>query len=66
MIIESIEFMDGIADIYMPDFKFWSPERSKRYMKAEDYPIAARRAIRAKPYGRYRGLGLWDVLRFRR
>jgi putative pyruvate formate lyase activating enzyme len=45
--LESIEFMDGIADIYMPDFKFWTPERSKRFMKAEDYPIAARRAIRA-------------------
>jgi putative pyruvate formate lyase activating enzyme len=45
--LESIELMDGIADIYMPDFKFWSAERSKLYMKAEDYPDAARRAIRA-------------------
>jgi len=45
--LESIELMDGIADIYMPDFKFWSAERSKLYMKAEDYPDAAREAIRA-------------------
>jgi putative pyruvate formate lyase activating enzyme len=45
--LESIELMDGVADIYMPDFKFWSPERSKLYMKAEDYPDAARQAIRA-------------------
>jgi putative pyruvate formate lyase activating enzyme len=45
--LESIELMDGIADIYMPDFKFWSVERCKLYMKAEDYPDAARRAIRA-------------------
>jgi putative pyruvate formate lyase activating enzyme len=45
--LESIELMDGIADIYMPDFKFWSAEQSKRYMKAEDYPSAARQAIRA-------------------
>jgi putative pyruvate formate lyase activating enzyme len=45
--LESIELMDGIADIYMPDFKFWSAERSKLYMKAEDYPDAARQAIRA-------------------
>jgi putative pyruvate formate lyase activating enzyme len=45
--LESIDLMDGIADIYMPDFKFWSAERSKLYMKAEDYPEAARRAILA-------------------
>ena len=44
--LESIELMDGIVDIYMPDFKFWSAERSKLYMKAEDYPDAAREAIR--------------------
>lgn len=45
--LESIELMDGIADIYMPDFKFWSAEPSKLYMKAEGYPDAAREAIRA-------------------
>src|SRR6266700_1231114 len=43
--LESIELMDGIADIYMPDFKFWSASRSKVYMKAEDYSEAARQAI---------------------
>src|SRR5262245_23319184 len=45
--LESIELMHGIADIYMPDFKFWSVERSRLYMKAENYPDAARQAIRA-------------------
>ena len=45
--LDSIELMDGIADIYMPDFKVWSAERSKLYMKAEDYPDVARRVIRA-------------------
>ncbi len=29
----------------MPDFKYWSPERSRAYLKAEDYPAAARAAI---------------------
>jgi putative pyruvate formate lyase activating enzyme len=43
---ESLELLDGVVDIYMPDFKFWTPERSVRYMKAEDYPQAARAAIR--------------------
>jgi putative pyruvate formate lyase activating enzyme len=44
--LESLALMDGIVDIYMPDFKYWSPERSKTYMKAEDYPEAARASIR--------------------
>ena len=45
--LESIELMDGLVDIYMPDFKYWSPERSRRYLMAADYPEAARRAISA-------------------
>ncbi len=45
--LESIESMDGIVDIYMPDFKFWSRERSRVYMQAENYPEAARAAIQA-------------------
>ncbi len=44
--MESLELMDGIVDIYMPDFKYWSSERSKIYLKAEDYPEAARAAIK--------------------
>ncbi len=44
--LESLELMDGLVDIYMPDFKFWSGERSATYMKARDYPGAARAAIR--------------------
>ena len=45
--LESLSLMDGIVDIYMPDFKYWSRESSKKYMQAEDYPEAARAAIRA-------------------
>lgn len=43
---EGLELMDGLVDIYMPDFKFWSEEASRHYMKAADYPAAARAAIR--------------------
>ena len=43
--LESLALMDGIVDIYMPDFKFWSAEVSRKYLKAEDYPGAARAAI---------------------
>jgi putative pyruvate formate lyase activating enzyme len=45
--LDSIELMDGVVDIYMPDFKFWNPEMARHYAKAPNYPEAARRAIRA-------------------
>jgi putative pyruvate formate lyase activating enzyme len=45
--LESVELMDGIVDIYMPDFKYWSTEGSRNYLKAENYPEAARAAIQA-------------------
>ncbi len=45
--LESIALLDGIVDIYMPDFKFWSVESSRAYLKAEDYPDVARRVIAA-------------------
>jgi putative pyruvate formate lyase activating enzyme len=44
--LESLELMDGIVDIYMPDFKYWSAESSERYLRAKDYPAAARAAIK--------------------
>src|SRR5262245_49065144 len=45
--LHSISLMDGVADLYMPDFKLWDPERARRYLLAPDYPEAARRVIRA-------------------
>ncbi|HYW44317.1 MAG TPA: radical SAM protein [Bryobacteraceae bacterium] len=44
--LDSLHLMDGIVDIYMPDFKFWDSDLSLRYVKAKDYPEAARRNIR--------------------
>ncbi len=44
--MDSLELLDGIIDIYMPDFKFWSPELSQKYLKAGDYPEAARAALK--------------------
>ena len=43
--LESIRWMDGIVDIYMPDFKVWDGAVAKRYLKAPDYPEAAQKAI---------------------
>jgi putative pyruvate formate lyase activating enzyme len=43
----SIRLMDGVADIYMPDFKLWDRERSRRYLLAPDYPEVAQQVVRA-------------------
>ncbi len=43
--VESLKLLDGLVDIYMPDFKFWDRQTAKRLCKAPDYPDAARQAI---------------------
>jgi putative pyruvate formate lyase activating enzyme len=43
---EALGLLDGIVDIYMPDFKFWDPATAKRLANAEDYPGRAREALR--------------------
>jgi putative pyruvate formate lyase activating enzyme len=44
--VETLKLLEGIFDIYMPDFKFWDPEMARKYLKAPDYPERARDAIR--------------------
>ncbi len=43
--VESLELLEGLVDIYMPDFKCWSAEQSRRLLRAADYPERAREAI---------------------
>ncbi|MCS7225211.1 MAG: radical SAM protein [Armatimonadetes bacterium] len=43
---ESLDLMNGLIDIYMPDFKYWDPAKAKKYLKAEDYPSVARHSIK--------------------
>ena len=44
--LSSLRLMDGLVDIYMPDFKFWHRETARRLCKAKNYPEVARAAIR--------------------
>ncbi|MCD4695718.1 MAG: radical SAM protein [Bacteroidales bacterium] len=44
--VESLRLLDGIIDIYMPDFKFWDPEIAKQTCNAPDYPEEARLALK--------------------
>ena len=44
--IETLRILEGIIDIYMPDFKFWDETMADRFCRAPDYPVRAREAIR--------------------
>ena len=43
--VRSLELLDGLVDIYMPDFKLWRQATSLRLVKAKDYAPKAREAI---------------------
>ena len=44
--IETLKLLDGIVDIYLPDFKFWDPTMAERCLHAKDYPEHARIALK--------------------
>ncbi len=43
--MEAMQILDGVVDIYMPDFKFSRKESAGRYCSAFDYPEVARCAV---------------------
>ena len=43
--LDSLRLMEGIVDVYMPDFKLWTSETARRYLKRADYPDVARETI---------------------
>jgi len=45
--LHSIRLLDGVVDVYMPDFKLWGREHARKYLLAPDYPEVARQVIRA-------------------
>ncbi len=45
--LHSIELLDGVVDVYMPDLKFADTPTARRLVLAPDYPESARAAIRA-------------------
>ncbi len=42
---ETLEKLEGLVDVYLPDFKYMAPGLSLRYSKAEDYPDIAKTAL---------------------
>jgi putative pyruvate formate lyase activating enzyme len=43
--LSTLRLLDGLIDIYMPDFKLWRAESARRLLHAKDYPDRAREAI---------------------
>ncbi len=42
---ETLKILEGLIDIYMPDFKYWTKKTGKSYSNAPDYPEVAKMAI---------------------
>jgi putative pyruvate formate lyase activating enzyme len=43
--VETLKILEGVFDIYMPDFKFWDPKIADLTCNAPDYPEIARLAL---------------------
>ncbi|WP_448522524.1 radical SAM protein [Pseudothermotoga sp.] len=43
--IETLKLLEGIVDIYMPDFKYGDDEKALRYSKVPNYTSVAKRAL---------------------
>jgi putative pyruvate formate lyase activating enzyme len=43
---ETLRILEGVFDIYMPDFKYWDPGIAQELSGIRDYPEVARRALK--------------------
>ena len=44
--VETLKILDGVFDIYMPDFKFWDGKIAELTCNAPDYPEVARNVLK--------------------
>lgn len=44
--VETLKMLEGIVDVYLPDFKYMDPALAERFSHAGDYPSVAAAAIR--------------------
>ena len=43
--VESLKLLEGIVDVYLPDFKYMENELAEKYSHAKDYPEVSKAAI---------------------
>lgn len=55
--VDTLKQLEGLVDIYLPDFKYWDSEIARKYSHAADYPQVAKDAIaemvRQQPVARF-------------
>lgn len=56
--VEALRLLEGLVDIYLPDFKYMEEETARRYSNAPDYPHVAMEAV--KEMVRQVGIPLFD------
>lgn len=44
--VSTLQLLEGLVDIYLPDFKYMDSKRAKRYSHAENYPQTAKAALK--------------------
>jgi putative pyruvate formate lyase activating enzyme len=44
--VDSLKMLEGIIDVYLPDFKYFEPELAFRYSQATNYPSIAGAALK--------------------
>jgi putative pyruvate formate lyase activating enzyme len=44
--IKTLQFLDGVVDIYMPDIKYAESKTASKYSDAPDYPQVAKKALK--------------------
>ena len=42
----TLRLLEGLVDIYLPDFRYWNPHNAARFSNAADYPAVAQAAIK--------------------
>lgn len=54
---DTLKALDGLVDVYLPDFKYMSSEYAAKYSAASDYPLRATEALaemkRQQPHDRF-------------
>ncbi|MDO4633252.1 MAG: radical SAM protein [Eubacteriales bacterium] len=43
--VETLQLLDGLVDIYLPDFKYMEESTAREYSRAADYPEIAKKAV---------------------
>lgn len=43
--VESLRQLEGLVDVYLPDFKYIRPQTAKQFSAAENYPGIAKKAV---------------------